>query len=191
MKSKTISKLIAVLVLLLAFTPSVKAQTLVGTTQYFGKTWYVNVINQNGTGHVWFNQVQDASTDGDFEVMAVTVSNPNTDFLPQICRLKSVIDDGKTIVGCLATIGSGVCAIGAVDTGGATIFVCESVWAYTKSAGLADCVDGLADKLAGVLGIEKEWTQGGIVSNIGGGEIKEAISKSIDLMCQDVKAHAN
>jgi hypothetical protein len=103
------------------------------------------------------------------------------------CRAKEIYDGGKTIVGCAATIGTGVCAVSAVPSAGATAAVCTSTLLYTVDKGVADCLMGVSDAIASSLGYEKEWAIVAAKAAIDTGQFAIAIDKMIDGVCADIK----
>ena len=126
-------------------------------------------------------------TIGDLKAVDVDVQLAKRDEVVQwVCRSKRYIDAGRTIVGCLASVGTGICIAGAVPTAGASAVVCTAVIGYTATTGLADCVSGIADVIAGALGKEKEYGQVRLLVAASGGSLSGVISSGIDVACQDV-----
>lgn len=159
----------------------------VGQVRYQGRPYYVVVNVQQGCASVWFRTRPDMSTRDDIKVMDLDVVNLRSleDATRAICRAKSAYDNGKTIAGCGATIGSGIC----VATGGgglSGVVVCKAVITYTTSKGLADCIDGVGGAIAGLLGREAEWNRYGAAAKLATGQLTEAIVKAIDIACADV-----
>ena len=60
-------------------------------------------------------------------------------------------------------------------------------WNYTLEKGAADCFEGIADIVAKDLSMQNEWLALGLIANLKEHDLKDAISKTLDIMCKDVK----
>ena len=191
MKAVTLKSMVvaAGLALVLGLSATGQANaTVVGTAKFQGKTYYVDVLKCGATATVWFRVKANACSLGDFQAMNLKANNMTmTDAAKLICRAKSVYDGGKTLVGCGATIATGLCAAGAAPTGGATVAICSGAIMYTADKGLADCIDGVSGYIASFLGQDKVWAAAGFSAKLAGGQWTGAIDKAIDAACADLK----
>jgi hypothetical protein len=120
--------------------------------------------------------------------MTVSVSkNKMINAASAICRAKRYYDNGKTVVGCTTTVGSFICAAGAVSSSGATVVVCNGIIVYTTDKGFADCIDGVSSAIASALGNGKEWSEIRAQVGASSGQFITVIDKAIDVACADLK----
>lgn len=165
---------------------------IVTSVKYNGITYYVDVIKKSSGGvtqaEVWFRVSNNASSNDDLKITELKANTQKlSDYTDLLCRGKSIVDAGKTILGCTSLVGSVFCAAGAVASDGALAFVCETTWNYTVTYGAADCLEGAADAIATYLGKQQEWKILGTAAQLANPQILEAISNAIDFMCEDVK----
>ena len=161
---------------------------IVGQIRYKSKIYYVDVIISGNAAKVWARTNKNMCSTTDFVLTNLSVSKETlNDAKKKVCRVKKTYDNGKTIAGCAATVGTGICAIVTGATEGSTAILCYSVWDYTVDKGFADCVSGIKDKIADFLGASREWAVYRTAVNVDAGKWKNAISSSIDAMCADEK----
>lgn len=163
---------------------------MAGTIFYKNKTYYVTVDVRGNKATVWLCTNQYMSTPSDIKIMEVNAENAinmgNT-ASRLICGAKYVYNQGKKVVGCGATVASGVCIAGAVPSGGATVAVCHTVFVYTADKGLADCVRGTIGGIAKLLGKSQEWNVIRLAAGLSIADWTEAASSSLDMACTALK----
>jgi hypothetical protein len=165
----------------------VGAQT-VGSFSHNGRTYSVDVAVAGRLATVWLRTRPDANTPGAFKYMVLEASRVKlSDAARFACRAKSAYDSGKGIAGCAATIGSGVCLVASVPSGGAAAVLCSGTIMYTADKGLADCVDMVSSAIAAKLKYEREWQNLQLQAAISSGQWGAAIEKAIDMACADMK----
>jgi len=179
-------------ILCLALCTSAIQAAVITTANYKNKTYHVDVISKSKTGEVsaeiWFRVAKTGISTQDILVAQLGGSTKKLkEYANLVCRQKEIIDNGKVILGCTSVIGSSFCAVGAVATDGAMAFVCASTWKYAGEKGAADCVEGIADAIAGYLRKQNEWKTVSTGASLQELKLGEAISKSIDYMCEDLK----
>ena len=160
---------------------------VVTTTKYQGKTYHVDVLTSGLNAEIWFRISPNACSAGDFKVTTVNGRQATLKTARLACSGKKLYDDTKTVVGCSATVASGICGAATVATEGAAAFMCESVWTYTATRGLADCVSGVKDAIAGYLISDVNWSSFQAGKNLGAAKYKGAVSSAIDAMCASIK----
>lgn len=168
----------------IATTASAKVVT---TTKYQGKTYHVDVVVMGMTADIWFRVSANACSQGDFKVANVNARQATLKAARLACTGKTIYDNSKTVIGCTATVASGICAAATVATDGAAALVCESAWVYTANRGLADCVSGVKDTIASYLMGNANWSSFQAGKNLGAGNYKGAINSAIDAMCASIK----
>jgi hypothetical protein len=152
------------------------------------RTYYVDVVSQGCRATVWLRVKPNMCSFGDIGPMELQARNTTlSDASRLICRAKATYNAGKTIVGCTASIASGACAAGALPSGGTTVAFCSTVFVYTANKGLADCIDGISNLIAGYLGIQREWAAVATMAKINSGQWISAIDKAIDTACADLR----
>ncbi|MGA2914742.1 MAG: hypothetical protein ABSE89_01815 [Sedimentisphaerales bacterium] len=173
--------------------------TSVTTTKYNGKTYTVDVIPSCTTATIYFRVKPNTCSAGDiyigkFALSTIKVKKGQTikQAAATICTVKNVYDDGKTAVGCAASLGSVACVVGGVATApaggtGIVAVVCTGTITYTLNSGLKDCVEGVGDKIASYLAGERNWKAFVTGYGIGTGSMTTAIDAGIDLACTYVK----
>jgi hypothetical protein len=173
------------------FNSFVIAQSITNVS-FNGKTYYVDLAKEvqgsNTNFQIWFRTNQNASSVDDIKMAELSANtNDIAAYKTRVCRNKEIFDAGQTIIGCSSIIGSAFCAAATVATDGTLAFVCEATWNYTLSKGAADCFKGIADIVAKNLGKQNEWIALNLVVQLSEPDLAEAISKAIDMMCDDVK----
>jgi len=156
------------------------------TVKYQGKSYFVVLYVQQNSCNVWLRSRPDMSSKDDMKIMEVTVKNfSSLDAAAKtICSVKSTYDKGKTLVGCGASVGAGICVAG---TGPGSAVMCQALISYTTSKGLADCIDGVGGAIANYLGRGEEWDKVRMIGKISTGQFAEAIDKAIDVACTEVQ----
>lgn len=164
------------------------AGKMIGKVQYQNRSYYVFIHVQGNYASIWFRVKPDMSTRGDIKVMEITALNfSNIEAAKKaICRAKSTYDNSKALLGCGATIGSGICVATAAPSAGGSLLACQAVISYTASKGLADCIDGVSGAIANYLGKGADWDRMRMGAKIATGQWAEAIDKAIDIACADV-----
>ncbi len=154
-----------------------------------GKTYYVDLVKNNATSAtVWFRAYPNACSRYDIRGMELVGQKLTLRDAGQlICRAKAVYDGGKTVAGCAATVGTGICGVATVPSGGTAAAVCGAVVTYTVSKGFADCLYGISDLIAAKLGYDRDWSLVRFQASVGAGQWATAIDKAIDAACADVK----
>lgn len=165
---------------------------VISTVNYKSKTYHVDVISKAKSGEVsaeiWFRVAKTGTSNQDILIAQLTGTTKKLkEYANLACRQKEIFENGKLILGCTSVIGSSFCAVGAVATDGALAFVCASTWKYATEKGAADCVEGVADAVASYLKKQNEWKVIATGANLQDLKFGEAISKSIDYMCEDLK----
>ena len=174
-------------ILLVIFSMTISFAYVVGTTNYNGTQYYVDVQISGNSASVWLIKNKSMCTPNDIKVFNISSSNPTLKSAKEkICRAKSVIDDGKTILGCAATVASGACAAATVASDGATAVFCQATWSYTVKAGLKDCISGVSSKIANYLGMNG-WAALATKAAITGAKWTSVIDTAIGQMCKDAK----
>jgi hypothetical protein len=111
---------------------------IISNVKYKGKTYYVDVLKANSESvakvEVWLRISNVASSTGDFKVFELS-GNTKTlaSYTDLVCRGKTVLDAGKTILGCASVVGSVFCAAATVASDGALAVVCETTWGNKRS----------------------------------------------------------
>lgn len=131
-------------------------------TNYNGTTYYVNMIAPAaGSGDpvtLYFSQVDDSCTEGDMAIkLTPSVRTFSQAAFQTGCAVYQAYDTTKKVMGCLSAASSLLCALTVLPTDGATVFFCEAVWEYAADKGIADCIGGVADKIAEELDDSLAW----------------------------------
>lgn len=162
---------------------------IAGTTVFKGKTYYVDVAPSGNKAEVWLRQRRDACLKGDIKMVDLRFMKTTLKQAGEIaCRYKEVYDNGKTILGCAASVATGVCAVASVPSGGAAAALCSASIVYTFDRGVADCIDGISKLIASKLVGEKEWAVVATQVNVQNGRWSSAIDSAIDLACADLRS---
>lgn len=157
-------------------------------TNYNGTTYYVNMIppaaNSGDPVTLYFSQVDDACTDGD---MAIKLT-PSVKAFSQAafqagCQVYQAYDTTKKVMGCLSVASSLLCALTVLPTDGASVFFCEAVWEYAADAGIAECIGGVADKIAEELDESLVWEGMKTELAIEDGDFKDILENILGIFC--------
>ena len=139
--------------------------------------------NQNYS-EIWLRKNPNACSIGDKKLGTINVGFQNSDQVKHlICRSKRIFDDGKTILGCTATLGTGVCVVTGGGAGVGTA-ACAIVTLYTVNTGFVDCISGLSGeigKLTGQQGVSET-----LQITMNQASLAGLVSSAIDAACEDV-----
>ncbi|MBO9635978.1 MAG: hypothetical protein J7578_22940 [Chitinophagaceae bacterium] len=191
LKNIKMKRILLVFLLLQMLCLASKAE-IISNVKYNGKTYYVDVLKTT-TGNVakvelWLRISNIATSVGDLKVFELSGKTKSlAEYTDLVCRGKTVMDAGKTILGCASVVGSVFCAAATIASDGALAFVCETTWNFAIDYGAAACLEGSADAIATYLGKQKEWKLLGTAAQLTDPKLIEAISSAIDFMCEDVK----
>ena len=164
-------------------------QALTQSIAVKGKIYYVDVVHV-GTAidEVWLRTLPYACSPTDIKYMRLTGQKSSiNNALKQICTLKQYYDNGKTVIGCVGTLGAVVCASASVPTGGAAAAVCGVTIVYTVNGGFSDCISGIADYIGGKVVGETDFQQDAMYAAISTGQFKIAIDHAINVACSTIK----
>ena len=192
MKTRRIGMAVIMAVLVLAsslLTPRPAAAQTVRQVWYNGRTYYVNVLTCGQSATVWFRVRANACSSGDIKVATMQATTKSrSSVLQTICRYKGYYDTGKGVVGCVSTVGAGVCIYATAQSGTALGAVCYTTIVYGLNKGLADCLDLASTGIAEYLGYGQAWAGVRTTVYISGGQWSQAIDKAIDMACYDVRS---
>ena len=182
---KTTIKSLTITLLLLPF---ISKSEVITTINYKGQTYFVDVYVAGSSATVWIRVGQYMSSNDDIRAMDIDLSVAAAENVHKtICRAKRVYDDGKMVLGCTATIGTGVCALGAVPTGGTSLLVCTAAISYTVERGLADCLDGVSGIIADYVGTKAAYSTHRAIQAAGDMNLVGIVDNAIDVACADVR----
>lgn len=157
---------------------------VVGSTQWSGKNYYVDVQNRNGTATVWLRLRKNASSTGDINALTLNYQSTTINAARKLCSAKKFVDKSKMVVGCASSVGTGVCAL----TGGGAgvgMVVCGISAQYAAQRGFRDCINGMSDEIASYLRMQNEWRAFAAGNSISMGNWADAIDRGIDAACDD------
>lgn len=170
----------------LSFTSASNAKVIT-TVLLNQKTYYVDVYVNNTNAVIWLRTARNMSSMDDINALTLNVRDVIEGTTAGICRAKELYDNGKTIVGCTATIGTAVCMITPVGETGIGTVACITTINYTVAKGLSDCIDGISGQIARFLGYQKEWNDFALARDISGADLVKIIDHAITKACDDVR----
>lgn len=174
--------------LLLSFMP-ISAQQIVLKKDALidGSKYFITLEKYNGKSEIWARHKLMSSHYLDVKIvdLATQVSRKD-EAMELICRSKKVLDAGKTIAGCTATIGSAVC-IASAGGAGIGVPVCTAVITYSATAGFVDCVSGLTSLISRYFG--KADFGYAVEMSAGSLSYTSLVYAAIDAACSDWKSN--
>lgn len=146
-----------------------------------GKKYYLMLEEKNNNEYeVWARVDKNSCSSGDMKVNSIEFLKENAeDAARLICRGKDIYNNLELVVGCASTVGTAACIYTGAG-GGSAINVCLVTGEYAINKGFVDCVDGLSDKIADVLGVSDPYNMA---------KSPTSISYAIDKFCEDVLSH--
>jgi hypothetical protein len=158
-------------------------------TYYKGRQYYIDVqTNYRGDATIWFRVHKNGFSMNDFRVMTILSQRTNSyDEALSMCSTRQTIDNGTKAIGCLATIGSGVCAGLTAEEGG--VFVCTAIFEGTIELEAAQCLDLVSDQIANHLSIgpfQKLFIRGQFLVN----KLHDVANTAIDVACEHLRQNA-
>lgn len=167
---------------------------IVATRVVNGRTYYVDVVKRGDQAEVWLRVQRNASSIGDMKGLTITrrsMTKAATVTLTQaaqtVCTVKAAYENGKTILGCAATVTTGVCVVAAVPSGGTSAVVCEALASYTLTKGLADCIDGVSELIVTSLVGDSNWNAYMAGYSLSSAQWSSAINRAIDAGCANIR----
>ncbi len=183
---KTLIK-IGSIVCFIASVMSAKAE-IIGSGKINGVTYFVDVVHSGTSQQIVLRRFSNACSSGDIiyaDVAGVKTTLGNA--ARTLCKAKDYYDNGKTILGCTSVAVTVGCATAAVATDGAGAAFCGAAMRvsvpYAMRRGAADCVEGLADKIAQAILGDRTYASIGLGVGVGTKQWKDATTKAIDLLC--------
>jgi hypothetical protein len=191
MKTRRIGMAVIMVALVLAsslLTPRPAAAQTVRQVWYNGRTYYVDVLTCGQSATVWFRVRANACSSGDIKVATMqAATRTRSSVMQTICRYKDYYGTGKGVVGCVSTVGAGVCIYATAQSGGTLGAVCYTTIVYGANKGLADCLDLASSSIADYLGYGQAWATVRTTVYISAGQWSQAIDSAIDVACKDVR----
>lgn len=168
------------------------AKIVLKTVPVNGKTYYLDITTGGATAQIWLRVSPNACSIGDIKVMNLSASKTTLGRVKKdLCYVKNIYDNGRTVAGCSAVGIAGGCAVAAVATDGAAAAFCavafEPTLNYAYKRGAADCIDGLSDYIAGVLVGDRNWAAFETGASISEKQWKDAINSGIDTVCASAR----
>lgn len=166
------------LVLLLFFAATMLGQATEKTKSVFynGKPHTITVAQSLDSS---IATISIETTNTSIATLSVTVKEGVTDSVLAACKAKELMGHGKTVAGCLATAGTGVCLYTGLG-GGAGAGYCVVAIEYAANGGAVDCVKGVAAEIAGLFGEKQSFQFFEDATLTPADVIERAIDKSCD-----------
>jgi len=157
----------------------VQSDTIV---KYMGRPYYVEFLFDKKDVDFWLRADKDKKSLKDIYAANIrlefrTISEMKEAFP---AALNKVIDH-VAVMGCATFASAAGCAFGSLETGGLLLPVCEVFVANSEPA-MAACLEGIAGKIAGALGKDKEWTIGSAGAAVVEKNIQGAILNMLKMM---------
>lgn len=155
-----------------------KEKVIINNEEYI-----ITLEKYNGESEIWARTQLGMSNYKDVHIITLEQKLMEKDDAMQlVCRGKEIYDSGKTIAGCAATIGTGVC----IATGGGAgigVPVCTATVYYTATTGFVDCISGLTSIISRHFGYDDfGYAAEQAFGSVSAGSI---VSVAIDAACED------
>lgn len=160
-------------------------QKVVTNITFNKKTYYVDITTTVNSAKIYLRTNKNKRSKEDIHFADAKLQNNSLNNLKKlVCRRKKDYDNGKMIVGCGATIGSGICVVVPAAAAAAPT-VCLISLRYTASTGLVDCVMGVSDKITKHLA--NAWAGFIIKSKIKQASLLDGLELALEYACTDIK----
>lgn len=170
---------------IMTFTAIAQQTVLHSNFVFEGKSYKIILEKYNGRAEIWARTKLNMSNSGDVKIADLQTKVVSKDeAMNMICRSKDVYSDIKTVAGCAATIGTGVCVFTG-GGGGVGVPVCYAAISYTASGGFVDCVSGLTSKISRFFGASDFGYA--VEQSLGGFSVSSLVTTALDEACDDWK----
>jgi len=187
LKFKNMKKLFVILITCFLCYTSYSQSTIVSQKKIDGIHYYIVLEEFHSEPQVWAREKPNMSNKNDvkigtFKIEQIAKSQVNNT-KALICRSKTVLNEGKIILGCVSGIGTGVC-LGTGGGGGFGAALCTFTISYGVRMGYVDCISGVSSKIISRIKGGKYFNMARIANNP---SLSSAVDGIIDQACRDWK----